>query len=87
MNGTHELCTAQELKKNISIQDALTNFNDDKLKHLQAATLCQNQNNDCAPSEDSDLPGHLPNLIKSLMCAQRVVKDLSFLHAESEDSD
>ena len=34
----------------------------------------------CAPSEDSDHPGHPPSLI-------RVAKGPSFLHADSEDSD
>ena len=28
------------------------------------ATTLQNQQNDCAPSEDSDQPGHLPSLIR-----------------------
>ena len=46
-----------------------------------------NQQNDCAPSEDSDQPGHLHNLIKSSQCAQWVAKDPSFLHVDSEDSD
>ena len=32
----------------------------------------------CVPSEDSD---------QSLLCVQWVAKDLSFLHADSEDSD
>ena len=40
----------------------------------------------CAPSEDSDQPGHLPSLIKSSLCAQWVAKDPRFLHADSEDS-
>ena len=34
--------------------------------HIWAASW-QNQQNDCAPSEDSDQPGHLPSLI-SLRC-------------------
>ena len=33
----------------------------------------------CAPSEDSDQPGHLPS--------QWVAEDPMFLHADSEDSD
>ena len=41
----------------------------------------------CAPSEDSDQPVHPPSLIKSLLCAQWVATDPSFLHADSEDSD
>ena len=28
------------------------------------ATTCQNQQNECAPSEDSDQPGHPPSLIR-----------------------
>ena len=40
-----------------------------------------------APSEDSDEPGHVPGLIKSLLCAQWVPKDLKFSHADSKDSD
>ena len=48
--------------------------------------------NECAPSEDSDQPGHPPSLIRpvwseSSLCAQWVAKDPSFLHAYSEDSD
>ena len=46
------------------------------------AALWQNQQNDCAPSEDSDQPGP-----ESSLCAQWVAKDSSFLHADSEDSD
>ena len=41
----------------------------------------------CAPSEDSDQPGHPPSLIKVFACAQWVAKDPSFLHADGEDSD
>ena len=38
---------------------------------------------ECAPSEDSDQPGHPPNLIKVF-----AVRSMgSFLHAVSEDSD
>ena len=45
------------------------------------ATSWQIQQNECAPSEDSDQPGHPP------LCAQWVAKDPGFLHADSEDSD
>ena len=41
----------------------------------------------CAPSEDSDQPGHLPSLSESSLCAQWVSKDPRFLHADSEDSE
>ena len=34
---------------------------------IWAATL-QNQQSDCAPSEDSDQPGHPSSLIKSSLC-------------------
>ena len=39
----------------------------------------------CAPSEDSDQPGHPPSLIR--VFAQWVAEDPMFLHADSEDSD
>ena len=42
---------------------------------------------DCAPSEDSDQPGHPSSLIRVFACAQWVAKEPSFLHADSEDSD
>ena len=34
--------------------------------NVQWAAQYQNQQNDCAPSEDSDQPGHLPNMIRFL---------------------
>ena len=40
---------------------------------------------DCAPSEDSDQPGHQPSLIRIFACTQWVAKDPSFLRADSED--
>ena len=43
------------------------------------ATSWQNQQNDCAPSKDSDQPG------QSSLCTHWVAKDPSFLHADSED--
>ena len=51
------------------------------------ATSWQNKQNDCAPSEDSDQPGHPPSLIRDFACAPWVVKDSGFLRADSEDSD
>ena len=44
-----------------------------------------NQQNECAPSKDSDQPGHPPSLIRVFACVQRVVKDPSFLHEDSEN--
>ena len=45
----------------------------------------QNQQCGCAPSEDSDLPGHPPSLI-SLRCVLNWgAKEPRFLHADSED--
>ena len=38
------------------------------------------------PSEDSDQPGIRPVWSESLLCAQWVAKDPSFIHADSEDS-
>ena len=55
-----------------------------------SATSWQNQQYDCAPSEDSDQPGHPPRLIRVFAVrsmAQWVAKDPSFLHADSKDSD
>ena len=51
------------------------------------AASWQNQQNDCAPSEDSDQHGHPPSLIRVFICARRIAKDPSFLHADSEDSE
>ena len=45
--------------------------------------LWQNQQNQCAPSEDSDQPVWS----ESSLCAQWVAKDPSVLHADSEDAD
>ena len=47
----------------------------------------QNQQCGCAPSEDSDQPGHPPSLIRVFAVRSRVAKDPSFLHANSEDFD
>ena len=41
----------------------------------------------CAPSEDSDQPGHPPSLIIVLLCVHWVAKYPSFLRADSEYSD
>ena len=51
------------------------------------ATTWQNQQNECAPSEDSDKPGRPPVWSESSLCAQEVAKDPSFPQADSEDSD
>ena len=51
-----------------------------------AATL-QNQQNECAPGEDSDQPGHPPSLISEDSDQPGHPKDPSFLRADSEDSD
>ena len=36
-----------------------------------------------APSEESDKSDHLPSLIRSLLCVQRVASNLCYLHAPS----
>ena len=46
---------------------------------------CQNQQNDCAPSEDSVQPGHPPSLIR-VFAVRSMDKDPVFLHAD-QDSD
>ena len=46
-----------------------------------------NQQNESAPSEDSDQPGHPPSLIRVFAVSQWVAKDPLFLPADSEDSD
>ena len=51
------------------------------------AATWQNQQSDCAPSEDSDQSGHPPSLIRDSLCAQWVAKDQRVLHADGEDPD
>ena len=51
------------------------------------ASSWQNQQTECAPSEDSDQPGYPPSLIRVFACAQWEAKDPRFLYADSEDSD
>ena len=53
---------------------------------MKWATTWQNQQSECAPSEDSDQPGYPPNLF-SIFAVQLVAKGPSFLHADSEESD
>ena len=50
-----------------------------------SAASWQNQQNDCAPSEDLDQPGHLPSLVFTMHSMGS--KDPSFFHVDSEDSD
>ena len=42
--------------------------------------------NECAPCDDSDQPGHLPSLIR-VFAVCLMAEDPRFLHAGSEDSD
>ena len=50
------------------------------------ATSWQNQQNECAPSEDSDQPGHPPSLIKVYAVHMKKVWVLSYpIWAHSED--
>ena len=51
------------------------------------ATTWQNQQNKCAPSEDSISLGILPVWSESSLCAQWVAENPMFLHADSEDAD
>ena len=50
------------------------------------AASWQNQQNCCAPSEDSDQPGHPPSLIRVFALRSMGAEDPSSLHADSEDS-
>ena len=47
----------------------------------------QNQQSDCAPSEDSDQPGHPPSLIRIFAVRMMKVWTLSYPLRDSEDSD
>ena len=51
------------------------------------AATWQNQQSECALSEDSHQPGHPPSLIRVFACAHWVGKDPSLFHADSEASD
>ena len=42
------------------------------------ATTWQNQQNDCAPSEDSDQPGHPPSLIRVFVVRMKKARVLSY---------
>ena len=42
------------------------------------ATTWQNQQNECAPSKDSDQPGHLPSLIRVLAVSMKKAWVLSY---------
>ena len=54
--------------------------------HINWATSWQNQQNDCAPSEDSDQLGYPPSLIRVFLCTQWVAMGPRFLQTDSEDS-
>ena len=67
------------------------NFNtdrqtDDRDKTIWAATW-QNQQNECAPSEDSDQRGHPPSLIRIFAVRMMNLGSLATDWAHSEDSD
>ena len=51
------------------------------------AASWQNQQNDCAPSEDSDQPGHPPSLTESSLSTKRKLWSLATHWAHSEDFD
>ena len=55
----------------------LFNSNDYLYVHIWAA-LWQNQQNDCAPNEDSDQPGHLPSLIRAFIVRMKKAWVLSY---------
>ena len=55
------------------------------LKFLKWATTWQNQQNECAPSEDSDQPGHPPSLIRIFATRMKKAWSLATHWAHSED--
>ena len=66
-----------------------------QLRFLNKSTACAKDNEPehgkinkmaCAPSEDSNQPGHPPSIIKVSLCAHWAAKDSSFLHVDSDDS-
>ena len=57
------------------------------LEPLHWAASWQNQQNDCAPAKTQISLGICPVWSESSLGTQWVAKDLSFLHADSEDSD
>ena len=48
------------------------------LNFITWATTCQNQQSDCAPSEDSDQPGHPPCLIRVFAARMKKAWVLSY---------
>ena len=54
---------------------------------LMWAATWQNHQNEYAPSEDSDQPGHPPSLLRVLLSARRKLGSLATHWAHSEDSD
>ena len=50
-------------------------------------SLYENQQNDCAPSENSDQPGHPPSLIRVFAVRMKKAWILTTHRAHSEDSD
>ena len=55
--------------------------------NVRWATTWQNQQNECAPSEDSDQPGHPPSLIRVFAVRMKKAWVLSYPLSTSEDSD
>ena len=50
------------------------------------ATTWQNQQNECAPSDDWNQPGHLPNLIRVFAVRMKKLGSLATHRAHSEDT-
>ena len=61
-------------------------YRDDVLQYTIEPSRDKTNKVACAPSKDSDQPGHPPSLITSL-CAQWVAKDPRFFHGVREDTD
>ena len=82
-------CSASEASRSLEIlHKASTGIIHDLAREKQRwAETWQNQQSECAPSEDLDQPGHLPVWSESSLCAQWVAKDPSFLPADSDNTD
>ena len=63
--GTHKNCLSKDIQQTLWLLVRINHLDKRMLmSKYNWATSWQNQQNECAPSEDSDQPGHLPSLIR-----------------------